>query len=80
MHQFNTTFKPKELWRSFKTRMVGKYVGPTKIIKRVNELYLNRNVVDDNAPVPNLKVGKNNVFAVVTFGVLLCVLIKMKKK
>jgi hypothetical protein len=70
----NVPFKPKELWMWFKMRLLGTVVD-SKIIRKVNYVFLNQHVVDDNEFVPYLKVGRDVVLALVTFGVFIYIYI-----
>jgi hypothetical protein len=74
-------FRPKEQWRWFKNRLLGKYVDSRVIIK-VNEMFLNQNVVYNDDLVPNLVVGRDLVLALVILGVFIYIYIltKIKKK
>jgi hypothetical protein len=81
IYYINMALKPRERWLWFRIRLGGRYVG-SRVIESVEEIQLNEQLVDDNEFVPNLKVRRDFVLAIVTFGVLIYIyiLIKIKKK
>jgi hypothetical protein len=66
----NVALKPNEAWQWVKVRLAGQFVD-SRVIKKVNKVYLNQHVVNNIDLVPNLKDGEDFVLALVTFGVLL---------
>jgi hypothetical protein len=65
---------PGESWLQFKERLRNEVVD-LRAIKEVNVVYLNQCGVKNDHLVPNLTIGKDEILAVVTFGVLLYIYI-----